>query len=71
MKYLALVTLALVGCAAPQPPRNSDGQAVPQQVFAECDYEAAKATAGIANGFNAGWTRGDLRRQCLAMKGYR
>lgn len=67
---LVLAAVILTGCGAPRPFVNSSGSIVPQQIAMECRYEAAKATAGIRDGFTAGFQEGQLTRQCLAIRGY-
>ena len=66
------IALLVVGCAVPKPwakPNGTPQQA--QQDERECDYEAAKATANILNGFEAGWQKASLRMQCMETRGYR
>lgn len=71
MKTIVILTaLLLTACGAPRPFVNAYGQTAPSQIVAECRYEAAKATAGIRDGFSAGFQEGNLTRQCLAIKGY-
>ena len=61
--------LALTGCATTHYV-DKDGRVASEQDVLACDYEARKATAGIVNGFQAGWEQGELRHQCLKVKGY-
>jgi hypothetical protein len=62
---------ALTGCVATAPLQNSAGVQPSQQELTECEYEATKASAGIRSGIEAGYMQGTIRRQCLAVKGYR
>ncbi len=41
-----------------------------RQDLLECEYDASKATASIASGFQAGWEKGNLQRMCLQTRGY-
>lgn len=67
MKTLIILTaITLAGCASPQPPMS----AAQQRDKDECVYEAEKATASIINGFEAGFTKGRLTRQCMKLRGY-
>lgn len=59
------VVFALGACATPF---ADDPQAA--RDFAECNYEADKATATIRSGIEAGVTAAQLRRQCMALRGY-
>jgi hypothetical protein len=64
MKRFAIaLLLALAGCAGgPQVDRQDpDWQA--------CDYDARKAAAGTINPIDRGFTIGQLRAQCLQMRG--
>ena len=60
-----ILLLALAGCADPRANMSPSQRAL----YDRCDYEAAKATAGIANGFEQGYQRGTLRNQCYAIGG--
>lgn len=64
---LILAALTLAGCASQQPPMS----AAQQRDHDECVYEAEKATAAILNGFEAGFTKGRLTRQCMKLRGYK
>lgn len=71
MKLLALALAGtLAGCATTQWVHPT-GNAKLKQDTMECSYEAKKATAGIRDGFQAGWEQGALERQCMEVRGYR
>lgn len=66
---ISCALLALTGCATTHYV-NDSGQEASAQDIAACNYEARKATAGIMNGFQAGWEQAELRHECLTVKGY-
>lgn len=86
MKRIAIVALiSLAGCAGPTIYGKSGVSAEEERKdFAECNYEALKATGGapsgsitsdtsgtLANDLNTGMRRGEIQRSCLELKGYR
>lgn len=71
-KTLLLIgVMVMAGCAAPRPITNSSGRQPSEREILECDYEATKASAAVRNGMEAGYVQGTVRRQCLALKGYK
>lgn len=67
-----LLSLLLAGCVPPAQwikPGVTPEQAERDQK--ECNYEARKATAAIANPFNQASERIDLEWACLGLRGYR
>jgi len=68
---LLLAALALTACAAPRPLVNSAGLSPTERDVAECDLEATKVSASIRSGIEAGYVAGTVRRQCMAVKGFK
>jgi hypothetical protein len=72
MKPLIVAACVLLaGCVVLGPwtqPGKTDAQA--QQDLRECEYDAAKATAGTINAMQAGWEQGSLETQCMRVRGY-
>lgn len=66
MKGVAILTLLLL--AACQDPRMSDPTFA--RANQECDYEAAKASANLPTMADRVSERVDLRRRCMALRGY-
>lgn len=70
----AVLALCLVvGCGTPQPrriPYTGGDAASIQKAFAECEYEAAKAAAGITDSGVKVLTEMRLERQCMELRGY-
>ena len=64
------LTASLCGCAAPYVYRNTAGEAAPEQALMECARSATRGTIGILGGFEGGFLKASLMRECLAMKGY-
>lgn len=72
MKLLLIAACVIIaGCAAPQYSYvGTANQSAAQQAYAECDYEAGKVADTIRNGIEAGMVRANMRRKCMALKGY-
>ena len=73
MKTTAIIILAAAltaGCAAPVF-RDASGAQAPAQVMTDCEYDVAKATAGIRSAVELGFMTATLTSQCLAARGYR
>lgn len=68
---LLLAALVIAGCAAPRPMTNAAGQQPSERDVMECEYEGTKASAGIRSGIEAGYMHGTIKRQCLALKGFK
>lgn len=68
---LLLAAVAIAGCAAPRPLVNVAGLSPSAQDVAECELEATKASAAVRNGLEAGYVAGTVRRQCMAVKGFK
>lgn len=66
---LLSVALLLAGCAGPWA-RPGASQADLSRDSAECDYDAAKATASAASAVDAGWNAGQLHTQCMKLRGW-
>ena len=66
-----IIAVLLSACGSAPVWRDAAGNAAPAQAVAECDYEASKATAGIRSGMEQGYMTGQLRSQCLVVRGYR
>jgi hypothetical protein len=82
---LAVITILVSGCAGPtvyfKPGNNAHRE---KQDFAECEFEAAKATGSapsgsitgynlsntIANDISTGVRRGEIKHACLVARGY-
>lgn len=73
MKTLLTLTLAatLAGCASVVYVKEGADHAKMEQDQRECEYEASKATAGIMNGMEAGWAKGELEIKCMRIRGYK
>lgn len=86
MKLTAMMTIVLLaGCAGPTIYGKTGTSAEDERKdFADCRYEAAKATGSapsgsitentsttIANDINTGMRQGEIMRMCLESKGYR
>lgn len=73
MKTFALLIAAatLTACAAAPVFRNASGDEASQSTLLACDYEATKATAGIASMMEQAIMHARINAQCLAMQGYR
>jgi hypothetical protein len=69
MKSLVAVCALLTGCAATTYAPIRDWSPL-EMAKAECEFEATKATANIRNGFEAGYMKGTITRQCMITKGY-
>lgn len=67
---LATTVLGLSGCMTQMVKPGASPEQVAQDQR-ECSYEARRATAGIINGFQAGWEKASLERECLEVRGYR
>lgn len=70
-QMILLTTILLAACQATNWNKPGASQAQAERDYAECDYEAKKATAGIINGFEAGWMQAEIRSDCLRLRGYR
>jgi hypothetical protein len=66
---ITFAVLVLSACAMPIPV-NSAGVQVSAKDSGECDYEASKATASMQT-MDKGTVRGELYRQCLALRGFK
>lgn len=73
MKTLLTLTLAatLAGCASFTYVKDGADHARMEQDLRECEFEAAKATAGMLNGFEQGWAKGELEIKCMRIRGYK
>jgi hypothetical protein len=58
-----IIVSALAGCAGPAAVDRADPD------WQACDYDARKAAAGTINPIDRGFTIGQLRAQCLKMRG--
>jgi len=65
----SLITLSACAAMEWQKPNMTEQQR--QQDMNECRYDASKATASIINGFDAGFQKGTLYRQCMEIRGYK
>ena len=72
MKTLLPLTLAatLAGCMSFEYRKDGADAARRTQDEKECAFEADKATAGIRNGIEAGWAKGELEMKCMDVRGY-
>lgn len=70
MRAAVLLAALLAGCAAPVY-RDAGGQAAPERVVLECEYDAERAAAAVPNVLDAAYTKARLRAQCLVLRGYR
>lgn len=70
MKRVVLIALLFAAGCATTHYVDKDGHVAAQEDVTACNYEARKATAGIVNGFQAGWEQAELRDMCLRTKGY-
>jgi len=64
------LAITIMGCQQ-QYVRMDQPQTAFERVHTQCQYEAEKATAGIINGFEAGWKKGDIMRKCMEINGYK
>jgi hypothetical protein len=83
ISVLAVLAAAATACT-PLPYRAADGSEAPKEIAAQCEYEAAKATAsatdpnplagpmGGAYAFteNREFRKASLEAQCMRLKGY-
>jgi len=71
-RSLIALSVVLAGCAtnASQLYSHSDSRRNADRDYAECDYEATRATVSIRSGIEAGWMQGTLIRQCMQLRGY-
>jgi hypothetical protein len=69
----AVIATALAGCATVQVggwvrPGVSQEQAV--RDYRECDYEATKATAGVADACSRQCAQLEVLKKCMELRGY-
>jgi len=71
-KTIITLSAALALSACTQTVYRKPGATAEAQTldFAECDYQARAATAGIDNAFMKAGEARDLRNRCMAVKGY-
>lgn len=63
--------LVLAGCVTTQEySRPGATESQKQQDTRECEYDVAKATAGVPAGFERGWDSAQLFKQCMKARGY-
>ncbi len=71
-KLVVIASALIAGCAPmfvwQHPTKNEAAYAQDRR---ECDYDAAKATANIRSGLEAGFQKAELRDMCLEARGYK
>jgi hypothetical protein len=73
MKRIAVaVVLAsgLAGCELPMTDHPGVSADIKRQEVVQCEFEAEKAAASIANGAEQGRAEYNLKQRCLAAKGW-
>ena len=85
MRTIAIASAAVLVACTPMPYINDKGEVAPKQLVAECEYDAAKATAsatdpnplagpyGGLNAFsnNSEFRKASLEAKCMELKGYK